>query len=46
MKAGPLLYQAEGSLRSDVADDQLPTQVKLRLLALMLSMEVGGSWSW
>ena len=46
MKAGPLLYQAEGSLRPDVADDQLPTQVKLRLLALMLTMEVGGSWSW
>lgn len=42
VKAGPLLDQAEGSLRPDVADDQLPTQVKLRLLTLMLSMEVGG----
>jgi hypothetical protein len=38
----PLLDKAQGCLRTDVADNQLPAQVKLGLLALMLSVEVGG----
>jgi len=39
---GPLLDEAPRGLRADIADDQLPAQVKLGLLALMLSVEVCG----
>jgi hypothetical protein len=42
VKDGPLLDQAQRSLRANAADDQLPAQVKLGLLALMFSVEVRG----
>jgi hypothetical protein len=42
MEDCPLLDKAQGCLRPDAADHQLPVQVELGLLALMLSMEVGG----
>ncbi len=37
-----MLDEAQCSLRPDVADDQLPAQVKLDLLALTLRVEVRG----